>query len=456
MARTIDLDSMVEIQDRPFLVIDSEFRIVAVNIAYEQAYNTNRSELIGQYCYKATHHNDRPCYEEGEDCPYHHLYLEGDPSCTCLHIHHDDNGRVHRVKIKAFPIRDQAGEIYIGELLEPLSSGLETNDRDIRMTGQSRVFLRMLEQLKLAALSQAPVLLEGETGTGKDLAARYIHQHSGRSENKFLTLDCTVLTESLFEAEVFGHERGAYTGSVGKKEGLFEVADGGTLFLDEISEMSPPLQAKFLRVLENGEFRRVGGTTTLRTNARIICATNRDLGKDVDANHFREDLYYRVACLHIAIPSLRDRLQDIPFIAQTLLEQITQTTGRKQELSAEAIDELQGYDYPGNIRELRNILQSTAASRCTECVIRREDVANVIERFRNKRTLRQPHPAPEHIHTDQTPEGGIRNPASLRDVEGHHIAHLVRQYNGNRRQIAQALGVSERTVYRKLKRHGLS
>jgi transcriptional regulator with GAF, ATPase, and Fis domain len=267
-----------------------------------------------------------------------------------------------------------------------------------------------------------------------------------------MTLDCTVLTEALFEAEVFGHERGAFTGSVGEKEGLFALADGGTLFLDEIGELPAYLQAKLLRVLETGEYRRVGGRHTLRTNARIICATNRNLGADIESKAFREDLYYRVACLHIQIPGLRERLQDVPLLAEALLERIGASTGRAYRLSAEALFQLQAYQYPGNIRELRNIV-SVAAAHCSGVSIEAGDIATVIQGMKaGRRTNGEPDSS---TTTDVGSQPGPKNPSTLEDIESQHIAELLKQCNGNRRLAAAALGVSERTIYRKLKRYGL-
>ena len=476
---TIDLQSVVDTHEQPFVIIDRDFTIVAVNRAYEQAYGSTRENMIGQHCYQVSHQNDKPCFELGEDCPHQTLYQTG-KSCSCMHIHYDPDGCAHQVRINAYPLRDSAGELYLGEAVQDLSEpGVRSSDR-IRMVGQSPIFLRMLEQLKLAAAADAPILLQGETGTGKDLAANFIHQHSSRCNKPFLTLDCTVLTESLFEAEVFGHERGAFTGSVGEKQGLFEVVNGGTLFLDEIGEMPAQLQAKLLRVLETGEYRRVGGHKTLHTNARIICATNRNLGSDIESKDFREDLYYRIACLHIQMPSLRERLQDVPVLAETLLEGISQSTGRRYQLSANSVMELQTYHYPGNIRELRNIL-SVAAAQVTDGRLDAKNIAEVVRCMKSRRRAsikrrasdlgiaesRSPEDAAQKrrtsdFQTDAAPEPK-KAPApsptdehTLQTMEAQHIVQLLKLHQGNRREVAAALGISERTMYRKLKRYGLT
>ena len=473
---TINLQSVVDTHEGPFVIIDRDFTIVAVNRAYEQTYGSTREKMVGQHCYQVSHQNDKPCFELGEDCPHQAVYETG-KSCSCLHIHYDPEGKAHQVRINAYPLMDSAGELYLGEAVQDLSEpGVRSSER-VRMVGQSPIFLRMLEQLKLAAAADAPILLQGETGTGKDLAASFIHQHSSRCNKPFLTLDCTVLTESLFEAEVFGHERGAFTGSVGEKQGLFEVVNGGTLFLDEIGEMPAQLQAKLLRVLETGEYRRVGGRKTLNANARIICATNRNLGSDIESKTFREDLYYRVACLHIQVPSLRERLQDVPVLAESLLEGISQSTARRYQLTADSLMELQTYHYPGNIRELRNIL-SVAAAQALDGRLDAKNITEVVRCMKSRRrasskrrasdlgieesrsTLETPHkrrtvdfegdaaprpetaPAPTDEHT-------------LQNMEAQHIAELLKLHRGNRRQVAAALGISERTMYRKLKRYGL-
>jgi len=449
---SIDLQSLVDTHEQPFVIIDRDFKVVAVNSAYEHAYGSTRAQMVGQPCYRVSHQNDRPCFELGEECPHQDLY-EKAVACSCLHIHYDTQGRAHRVKIKAFPLRGENGEMYLGEAIEDLSMPDERRGDQVRMVGQSAVFLRTLEQLKIAASADAPVLLQGETGTGKDLAAHFIHQHSGRREKAFLTLDCTVLTEPLFEAEVFGHERGAFTGSVGEKEGLFEIVDGGTLFLDEIGEMPAPLQAKLLRVLETGEYRRVGGRKTLRTNARIICASNRNLGSDVADKTFREDLYYRVACIHIQVPSLRERLEDVPLLAEGLLERITESTGKSYWLSLDAMAELQQYHYPGNIRELRNIL-SVAAAHSPAGKIDLDRITAVIDCMKSRRKTDH---APRHADLrDGGVPAGCGCETTLGDLESQPIAQLLQQYHGNRRRVAAALGVSERTMYRKLKRYGLT
>ncbi|HAJ92498.1 MAG TPA: Fis family transcriptional regulator, partial [Gammaproteobacteria bacterium] len=227
----IDLQSLVDSHQEPFVVIDSEYRVMAVNLAYEKSFGVSQEEAIGQPCYKISHNSDAPCHESGEDCPHENLFEIGKQD-SCLHVHYDANHRMCQVRVSAFPLRGDNGELYMGELIQEISTPDERRLNGRRMVGKTQPFMACMDQLKMVAAAQAPVLLQGETGTGKELAANFIHQNSVRSEQPFLTVDCTVLTDTLFESEVFGHARGSFTGSVGEHAGLFEQAHGGTLFLD--------------------------------------------------------------------------------------------------------------------------------------------------------------------------------------------------------------------------------
>ena len=272
----IDLQSMVNSHDKPFVVIDKNFRIMAVNKAYEQHYGATNESAVGKMCYQVSHGKDQPCSAEGEECPHEHVFNTGEAT-TCAHIHCDPDHHMHQVKVSAFPLKGPNNELFLGECIEEIANDVKSQYGAERMVGESAEFTACVEQLSIAAGSDAPVLLQGETGTGKELAAEFIHSHSSRNMKPFLIVDSTVLTESLFESEMFGHVSGAYTGSAGEKQGLFELADGGTIFLDEIGDMPVSQQAKLLRVLESGQYRRVGGKDMRKVNVRIICATNRHL-----------------------------------------------------------------------------------------------------------------------------------------------------------------------------------
>jgi two-component system, NtrC family, response regulator AtoC len=456
-----DLQSLVDSHEQPFVVIDRDYQIMAVNSAYEQAFGVSREQAVGRPCYKVSHNNDAPCHESGEDCPHVNLFEIGQRD-SCLHVHHDADHRICQVRVTAYPLYGSDGELYMGELIQEISAPEERRQNGRRMVGKTVPFLACMDQLKMVASAQAPVLLQGETGTGKELAASFIHNSSMRRDQPFLTVDCTVLTESLFEAEVFGHARGAFTGSVGERVGMYEQANGGTLFLDEVGELPMSQQAKLLRVLESGQYRRVGGRGYRKADVRIICATNRHLWDHVKTGQFREDLYYRIACLAVRLPPLRERLDDVGLLAQNLLELISRTMSRNFELTAEAIEQLKGYPYPGNVRELRNML-FIAATHCggsgkidSQTV---SEVMRIHQQSRMQPCINRPAEAvvaPAVSAVPAAPATDNDKAISLTDVEAQHISQLLQEHNNNRRLVAKALNISERTLYRKLKKYGLS
>lgn len=452
----VELQSLVDTHHQPFVVIDPDYRIVAVNHAYEQAYGVSAEQVVGKHCYEVSHNNTVPCSQSGEDCPHISLYKFSKPTSS-VHHHYDVNHRAYQVRVSAFPLRGTDGKLLMGELIEQIAS-TELQQRNYRrMVGRSLPFMACMEQLKVAASTEAPVLVQGETGTGKELAAKYIHLHSPRREQPFLTVDCTALTETLFEAEVFGHARGAFTGSVGERVGLYEQANGGTLFLDEVGELPLTQQAKLLRVLESGQFRRVGGRHARSADVRIICATNRHLWDGVKAGRFREDLYYRIACLAVRLPPLRERMDDIAVLAPTLLEGIGLAIKQHYSLTPDAIQCLMQYDYPGNVRELRNILFA-AATMSPAQEITAAMVAAILEQHACDRKSHYVNDLPGVMNElpAVTGDGDHSNLTSLQDIEARYIAELLRQYGNSRKQVAAVLGLSERTLYRKLRRYCLS
>jgi DNA-binding NtrC family response regulator len=282
------------------------------------------------------------------------------------------------------------------------------------------------------------VLLLGETGTGKEMVARMIHDSSGRAAAPFVAVDCSGLTETLFESELFGHEKGAFTGATQRKLGLVEAASGGTLFLDEVGDIPLAQQVKLLRLIESNSYRRVGGVTPLRADFRLVAATHRDLKRMTRDGTFRSDLYYRISAFPVTVPPLRERREDILLLAESLLARLRPT--QRFELSATARRALVAYDYPGNVRELRNIVER--ASLLTEHArIGLEHLpSDVVAGLRQRAA--------------SASESG--SPPALRSLERDALERALDGYRGNRRELALALGLSERTLYRKLREYGLS
>ncbi len=435
----VDLQQIIEAHDQPFVVIDDRYRIVAANQRYCDSYGVKLEAILNRHCYEVSHHIDRPCHENGEQCPHQTLFEKGQASVV-LHTHYHADEQPERTRIRGHAIRDQGGKLYLGEILYPLEADSEEGKSDSHMVGHSPAFLLCVDNLARAADSEASILLLGESGVGKELAARFVHDRSSRSGGPFIVINCAAVPEGMFESELFGHERGAFTGSDKQKKGLYELADGGTLFLDEVAEISPPMQAKLLRVLETGEFRRVGGTQTFKAEVRLVSATNQNLLDMVDRKLFRLDLYYRLAGIDVTLPPLRERREDIAALAEALLTRAMRGNQIPCRLDKSAINLLKHYHFPGNVRELRNLLQR-AAIRCRNGVIQAEDLdLNV----RNAPAATKPETAK------------AEPPNLLADLEKDYIRDLLDKHRGHRRTVAEQLGVTERTLYRKLKQYGLN
>jgi len=423
------LQELIDANDQPFVVIDREYRIVAANQRYVAAYGAMPEAIVGQHCYAVSHHSTRPCHENGEQCPHRALFEHGE-AVEVLHTHFHADDQPERTRIRGHALRGANGERYLGEQLYPLEAGVGTECDAMQMVGQSAAFLACVDHLARVADCEAPILLFGESGVGKELAARFIHARSARAGGAFIVINCAAVPETLFESELFGHERGAFSGSSGLKKGLFELADGGTLFLDEVAEIPLALQAKLLRVLETGEFRRVGGTHTLNADVRLVSATNRRLLDEVDEKRFRLDLYYRLAGIDVDLPPLRERRDDIPGLATFLLKRLAGAR-RICRLDAAALATLQAYEFPGNVRELRNLLQRAVLT-CRDGVIRAAD-----------------------LHLPTAAVSALAGAQPLAEVERAHIRALLDAHAGHRNRVATALGITERTLYRKLKRYDL-
>jgi DNA-binding NtrC family response regulator len=306
--------------------------------------------------------------------------------------------------------------------------------------GRSAVLRDVLAQAEQVAATDTSVLLLGETGTGKELAARAVHEGSPRATGPFVAVDCSGLTETIFESELFGYEKGAFTGATHLKAGLVEAAAGGTLFLDEIGELPLAQQAKLLRLLETGTYRRVGGVEWLPADFRLVSATHRDLAAMVRAGDFRRDLYYRVNTFPIHLPALAERREDIPLLAESLLARIDAANGGRHgrhRLSAAALRTLQARDYEGNIRELRNLVERATLL---------ADGAEILPEHLDEST-----PTASVAPMDET---GFRiaTPIKLDELESRYLQWALGSGSGNRNELAAQLGISERTLYRLLRK----
>lgn len=306
------------------------------------------------------------------------------------------------------------------------------------IVGNSPALAGMQQMIEAVAPTDTTVLIQGESGSGKELVARAIHDLSERHERIFVPVDCCTIQEKLFESELFGHERGAFTGADRRKKGLIEAAQGGSLFLDEIGEIEPAIQAKLLRVLETGQFRRLGSIKDLVANTRIVAATNRDLEAMSQDGDFRADLYYRLSVFVIEVPPLRERKEDIPALVQHFIANHDFSRRIQKTASAAALDILMAYDWPGNIRELRNVMERAIIL-----------------------SGNSPEIGPQHLTlpsrlTAQACDNQLfeREP-TLEDIERRYLEFLLDRHDGKRAKVAQIMGVSERNLYRVIKRHGL-
>ena len=303
-----------------------------------------------------------------------------------------------------------------------------------RIVGRSEALRAVLEAVRQVAPSEATVLIHGESGTGKELLARGIHDLSGRKDGPMIRVNCAAIPENLFESELFGYEKGAFTGAAGRKPGRFELADGGTLFLDEIAELSMPMQVKLLRVLQEGEFERVGGTKTVSVDVRLVAAPNRDLERLVAERRFREDLFYRLNVIPIRLPALRERSDDIPLLAAHFLGVYARKNRKDVKgITDEALEALQSHRWPGNVRELENTIERAV-------VLTRSDRVEVGD-------------LPTHMRPEG--HGGSRRltfpiGTPLREMEDVAIRETLKYTDGDKKLAARLLGIAARTIYRKL------
>ncbi|MDZ7891936.1 MAG: sigma 54-interacting transcriptional regulator [Rhodoferax sp.] len=431
------LISFLEHEAQPMIVLDTEYNILAANIAYRRQFAAVDKPYIGHKCYRISHHYDVPCDQAGEHCPMKRAFDLKGPD-RVLHIHHTPRGPEH-VDVELRPILDASRQIVA--YVERLSTVRSASARPTAegLVGRSTSFNLALSAVQRVAPSMLPVLLLGESGTGKELFARAVHEASDRAHGPFVVVDCSGFTETLFESELFGYEKGAFTGANARKKGLVETAEGGTLFLDEMGDVPLPMQVKLLRLIESGSFRRVGSVETQQSDFRLVAATHKPLQEMVADGRFRQDLYYRISAFPIHLPPLRERADDIPMLVDSFIQR-GGSGKRRVTVEPEAMALLQAHDWPGNIRELRNVLDRSRLF-ADDGIIHAEHLP--IE-FGSQRAA----------NSNVTFKAiTLQGRANMTDDEFVRIANA---FSGTRRELAAHLGLSERTLYRRLKAVGLA
>lgn len=429
--------SYLEQESQPMIVLATDYSILAANTAYRRQFGAVERPYLGQPCYRISHGYDVPCDQAGEHCPMRKARQTRGPD-RVLHIHHTPRGPEH-VNVELRPILgdDQQVVAYVERLDTVRSASARPSAEGL--VGRSEPFNHALEAVQRVAPSSLPVLLLGESGTGKEMFARAVHEASDRASGPFVVVDCSGLTETLFESELFGYEKGAFTGAQARKPGLVETADGGTLFLDEMGDVPLSMQVKLLRLIESGTYRRVGSVETRQANFRLVAATHKPLEQMVAQGEFRQDLYFRIAAFPIHLPALRDRRDDIALLAESMLRR---GAGGKTpfQLDTGALARMHAYHWPGNIRELRNVLER-ARLYADDGVIRAKDLP------------------PWRDDPGTAPRPALA--AAYRAPTGQHhdddaLHAQVLAFKGTRRVLAQSLGMSERTLYRRLKALGIA
>jgi len=430
------------------LIVDGERRIRRHNRAFRRALGLDEGSHIGGcqggalgclHSAQEDHHRNPPAF--CQDCELAAL------TARALNGEHSVRGRARlqvafhgrledlNLECSVIPVSIDE-ERFVVVLIESMSElrrlrGIDADHSPHGMIGRHPSMLELYDIIREVGPLNVPVLIEGETGTGKELVAQALHSSSSRSDGLLVTVNCGALPDGLLESELFGHVRGAFTGAHRDKKGRFELADGGTIFLDEIGELSPAMQVKFLRVLQDGSFQPVGGERTITVDSRVVCATNRDLDRELAEGRFRSDLYYRLCVVPIRVPPLRQRATDVPFLATHFLEEIARGNPYLQtSLTEEALHALTGYPWPGNVRELANAIQYAA--------IRARGLP--IE-------VRHLPPNLAHHHGERP------GPATRHTLDLATVRRTLRDAGGNRSDAARRLGVSRTTLWRFLSTH---
>ena len=420
---------MLDSYEHPAILLTPDYRILATNDLYREKFGAIESKAVPARCFKVSHGYEVPCDQAGEECPLSAASRSGQRE-RVLHIHQTPHGPEH-VDVEILPVPDEKGNVvFFLELLKPVAVAGASEGRG-PMVGASPAFNRMVGLISRVGPTSAAVLLLGESGTGKELAARAVHLASDRAERSLVTLECAGLSESLFESELFGHVKGAFTGANYTREGLAEAAHGGTLFLDEVGDIPFPLQVKLLRLIETGTYRPVGSSQVRQSDFRLVCATHRDLEAMVEAGEFRQDLYFRINVFPIHVPSLAERTEDLPLLARAMLRD---GDGRPEyHLTESAMALLKSHHFRGNIRELRNILSRAMVLSNTNVIDQ-----GVIHQALDTGSVARREPAAEVEEL------------SLKAAERRYLESLMERHGGDRETVAAIAQISVRSLYRKL------
>lgn len=419
----------------PAVLIDERYNVVAANQQYDHRFGSLRGKDRIK-CFELSHGYKGPCDLEGETCPMQAANHSGTTS-SVLHIHNTAQGKEH-MGIETTPVTDQQQRRYYIEVMKPIR---EVSAEPIanKMIGRSPAFNRLVDLIQRVGATETSVLLTGPSGSGKELAALAVHAASPRTRKAFVTVECSGLTDSLFESELFGHVKGAFTGATSNRKGLVESARGGTLFLDEVGDIPLHLQVKLLRLIETRTYRPVGESQPFEADFRLVCATHKDLPAMVEANLFREDLYHRISTFPIQLPSLAERLEDLPLLVKSILLRID--SHLPLALSSEAMALLAQQPFKGNVRELKNILERAVVLRdghqISEMVMQ--------QALSLSPNYQQPDQRDQQAMTDLVKAGH-----SLQSIEQAYIRQLLSHYK-DKSVAADIAGCSLRTLYRKLK-----
>ena len=418
--------------------VDLNMRITSFSRSTERITGYREEEVLGERC--------RDIFRTSvcdTDCPLQWTLKNEKPVQNCSATLARQDGSRLPAFLSSDLLRDANGDICgcVGIIrdrseVEELKAKMHKDYSFVDFVGKSKVMTSIFDRVRTVADSEATVLIEGESGTGKELLSRAIHYQSSRKDGPFVKVNCASLAETLLESELFGHDKGAFTGAVKDKPGRFELADGGTIFLDEIGDTSLALQAKLLRVLQEREFERVGGIKTRKTNVRVIAATNRDLKEMIKTGEFREDLYYRLCVVPINLPPLRARREDIPLLVESFLQKFNARGQRIREVSSRAMAQLISYDWPGNVRELENAIEHAYVTSTTERI--------------ERQFLPGPVSQAEIIRMAET-ESSVHGTS-----EKENILYSLEKHRWKKNAVAEDLGLSRTTLWRKMKQYGLA